>query len=287
MQTIPYELLRSQANTIINFEEHLRWSNQAVSIHETLDENGASFATAFVGQVINGQISGTQVADPLALTPLVYLDLNFAYESLRSGNTFDSSQGGRASKGSIFQTIFIGGNNRDPANMLTGWAGANRNKHLTSMSPRIQIYQSGDWSDNSVIGIEPVALLFDDNQTAVGFSIVDLHLTNQQHWVNSSTQGTTVQVKFFRQNGTLISQISFPLNGRGTIAFARCGGAVDIAGIQITNSSSTGLAFDDFIFGVPLAVPNSLPDEGPLSQPDKVQSTDNPLNVDLCSFYTS
>ncbi|HIP23558.1 MAG TPA: hypothetical protein EYG79_08215 [Rhodobacteraceae bacterium] len=71
------------------------------------------------------------------------------------------------------------------------------------------------------------------------------------------------------------------------VAFAHCGGAADIAGIQITNTTKSGLAFDDFIFGVPQAAPNTPSNDDPRTLPDETRAMDTPLQVDLCSFYTS
>lgn len=102
--------------------------------------------------------------------------------------------------------------------------------------------ETGRITDYSVVGIEPVSMIFEENQTAVGFSIISLNRTSQRRWVQSSSPDTSVQVKFYRRNGSLISQVSFYLEGTHHLAFARCGGAIDIAGIQITNSSEVGLA---------------------------------------------
>jgi hypothetical protein len=96
-----------------------------------------------------------------------------------------------------------------------------------------------------------------------------------------------VQVKFFRRDGSLISEIIFSLNQTAQIAFARCGETVDIAGVQITNSSVGGFAIDDIIFGVPQADPIAPSQSAPLTQPNGAPNQDNPLQVDLCTYFTS
>ncbi len=136
------------------------------------------------------------------------------------------------------------------------------------------------------MGLEPISVLFKEDQTAVGFRIVRLNRIEQSSG-SSQTGQPRFRVKFFRRDGVLISEVILTPDRDKYVAFARCGGAADIAGIQITNSTKSGLAFDDFIFGMPHTAPSPSPDENPLSQLAEEPSLDNPLNVDLCSFYTS
>jgi len=95
------------------------------------------------------------------------------------------------------------------------------------------------------------------------------------------------RIKFFRRDGVMISEVIMTPDRDKYVAFARCGQAADIAGIQITNSTESGLGYDDFIFGVPQSEPIAIPQSSPLSQPGDAPDQDNPLRVQLCSYFTS
>jgi len=287
LQSVPYEILESYSTVFIDFENQSDWSSVPMALNKELAENGAVFATAFEGQSVRGQISDTFVVSPLSLNPISQfskVDIEAAFSEPDGYRTIPNYV-----RRSIYLPLAIGGLGRRPANMLSGYSTSSGNQVLTSLSPRLLLHSDGSWSDSSVVGIEPVAVLFEKDQTAVGFTLVSLNRRSQQGQVRSSMNETLVQIKFFRRNGSLISEVIFENFGTVRLAFARCGGATDIAGIQITNSSQTGLAFDDFIFGVPVRESEPvtpLESSDLLTYPDE-EIQQNPLQVDLCSYYTS
>ena len=285
IQEIPYELLNAHADTIIDFEAHLDWTTLPRAINSNVFENGVRIATRFKGQSIVAQRSNTIVDIPLALAPLA------KFTDTEKAAAFYEPDGFRTISGYIrrspYLPLAIGGVGRQPANMLSGFSTRQNGKVLTSLSPRLQLRSDGNWEDHSVVGIEPIALMFETDQTALGFTLVSLNRDSQNRFVGSTMYETLVQLKFFRRDGSLISELEFSHYQTAQFAFARCGETYDIAGIQISNSSQSGLAIDDITFGLSPAMGFVGSSDGPLTQPHKGTAPDNPLEVDLCTFYTS
>ena len=285
IQEVPYDLLQSLAQTSIDFESYSEWTTSPKAINRVIIEGEIRFATRFDGQSGVAQRTGTHVNSPLALTPLT------PFSNADIAAAFYEPDGFRTLSNYIrrspYLPLVIGGVGRRPANMLSGILTLSNGNALTSFSPRLQLRNDGGWDDHSAIGIEPIALMFDSDQTAVGFTLVYLDRRTQIPYVGSTMYDTLVQIKFFRRDGSLISELDFPLYQTARFAFARCGETVDIAGLQITNSSRTGFAVDDIIFGMPGDEALSQAQTGPLTQPDQDPNQNNPLQVDLCSYYTS
>jgi len=240
-----------------------------------LDFRQASIGSAFAGQYVNGQITGKSGTAPLSLIPAQDAPDYMPDIPFNSG-TYNSNSGS-LSVSPAERILFM-------SNSLVGQA-IRENNVITRYNWAYTNGSSG-FSRNLAVGINPISILFNDDQAAVGFQVVNLNRTGQQ--VGSSQTGQPrFRVKFLRRDGALISEVILTPDHDKLIAFARCGGAADIAGIQVTNTTKSGLAFDDFIFGVPRAVPKTHSNEGPLSRLNETQALNNPLHVDLCSFYTS
>ncbi len=267
---IPYERLQAVAQNSVDFEAHSEWATTPNALSRTLKERNVGFAATFAGQTVVAQRTDTAASNPLALSPLTPFTDADKLAAFNEPDGFRTLQ--NYSRRSAYLPLIIGGRGRRTANMLTGHQTARQNKVLTSLSPRLQLDRNGGWTDNSALGIEPISLMFDEDQTAVGFSLVALKRRSQEPFVAATMYESLVQIKFFRRDGSLISEIVMPLNQTERVAFARCGQTVDIAGVQISNSTLTGIALDDLIFGVPAV-------EG--------HTDDNPLQVELCTFFTS
>lgn len=293
IQDVPYGLLRSLATESIDFDAFAEWPQHPAPLNEELTIGGVTFASIYNGQIIGGQTTGTQVESPLSLLPpstFTQTDLGIFLRSRNSDyfrwRNLDSNR---------YVVFTLGGAPyTQPANLLSGLRLANGNNVLTSFSPRYlnenpspwHKWATDNWQDRSLVGVEPIAIYFKENQTAVGFSLIYLNRPGQREFMNSPSDSGIV-IKFYRRDGTMISQISFLQAESVRIAFARCGQAIDIAGIQITNSSVGGFAIDDIIFGLP------EPDVAPQASLSVVQPEDdddlnsNPLDVLPCSFNVS
>jgi uncharacterized protein (TIGR03382 family) len=103
------------------------------------------------------------------------------------------------------------------------------------------------------IGHGSVALLFDEDQSQLGFQIV-------------GQNGSIGVASFFRRDGSLIETLNLDLPGFQSGAyspplsfgFLRHGGVADIAGMSFTNVDLAGIAMDNFIFSNSIPAPGAV-----------------------------
>lgn len=102
-------------------------------------------------------------------------------------------------------------------------------------------------------GYGSVALLFDEDQSQLGFQII-------------GQNGSIGVVSFFRRDGSLIETVNIDLAGLQTgglvpelsFGFLRDGGVADIAGMSFTNVDLAGVAMDNFIFSSSIPAPGAV-----------------------------
>jgi hypothetical protein len=81
-----------------------------------------------------------------------------------------------------------------------------------------------------LIGEGAVSLLFDHDQSEVGFSVV-------------GANGGRVVATFFRRDGSRIGTTSFGVNDNASFAFRKADGVADIAAISLENTDPAGIAY--------------------------------------------
>ena len=97
-----------------------------------------------------------------------------------------------------------------------------------------------------------VALLFDEDQSQLGFRIL-------------GQNGSIGVVSFFRRDGSLIETVNINLPNLQTggfpevsFGFLRDGGVADIAGMSFTNVDWGGVGMDNFIFSSSIPAPGAV-----------------------------
>ena len=98
-----------------------------------------------------------------------------------------------------------------------------------------------------------VALLFDEDQSQLGFQII-------------GQNGSMGVASFFRRDGSLIETLNLDLPGFQSggyspvlsFGFLRDGGVADIAGMSFTNVDLAGIAMDNFIFSNSIPAPGAV-----------------------------
>lgn len=254
-------------------------SNQ-LWIEGKLSFESIEFSTAFIGQYVNRNITGRIVTSPIHLTQGGFLVDGNSLVPRISLPRYGQNHITELRELDRTEHSLIGLNSAETGTVLSSV--------IDYSSIQAPMGNRQIDSARQMTGIYPVTLIFDEDQFAVGFKAVQLFRNDQIPYVSRPAfSEPRFRVKFFRRDGALISEVILTPDHDKFVAFARCGGAADIAGIQITNTTKSGLAFDDFMFGVPHAEPSTPSNDGTLSQPDKTRPPDNPLQVDLCSFYTS
>jgi uncharacterized protein (TIGR03382 family) len=106
---------------------------------------------------------------------------------------------------------------------------------------------------NGGIGHGSVALLFDEDQSQLGFQII-------------GQNGSMGVASFFRRDGSLIETLNLDLPGFQSggyspvlsFGFLRDGGVADIAGMSFTNVDLAGIAMDNFIFSNSIPAPGAV-----------------------------
>lgn len=93
------------------------------------------------------------------------------------------------------------------------------------------------WPDFDAIGEGAIAVLFDFDQSQIGFAVV-------------GAEGGNAIVDFFRRDGSNIDTFTLPNLDNLVYAFERVGGVEDIAGFSIYNDDPAGIGFDDICFNV-------------------------------------
>ena len=105
----------------------------------------------------------------------------------------------------------------------------------------------GGFPDTGAIEKGALSVLFEDDQIAVGFDLI-------------ASPNTAVLLQFFRRDGYLIdtASVTGPTTGEVvSLAFARDGGILDVAGLSITTSTADGARLDNFLFD-PIPEPSTL-----------------------------
>jgi len=274
VQSIPYELLDRYAMSRIGFENFATWKRVPKLISGQLAFESAAIGTVFAEQYENGQITGRYARDPLSFEIIENVSASPPERDLVPG-TFNTS-------GTYTETQI------NYPSQLLGLAISNNNT-ITTNNWLFRSRSRLGWMRTNVVGQNPVSILFNEDQFAVGFRVIPLNNFEQRGLNSQQTGFPRLRIKFFRRNSTMISEIVLTPDQSKYLAFARCGQGADIGGIQITNSTKTGLAFDDFIFDLPdWGVP---PDEANESvqvprQPNSLVE-DNPLQIELCAYYIS
>lgn len=83
-----------------------------------------------------------------------------------------------------------------------------------------------------------VAVLFDDDQSALAFEL-------------RGGEGGAAMVHFFRRDGKILATIRIAPTGEFSVGFQRNGAFADIAGLIVTNTDPQGMAIDTLRFGKP------------------------------------
>ncbi len=91
------------------------------------------------------------------------------------------------------------------------------------------------WPSFTAIGEGAIAVLFDVDQSMIGFDIMGGNQGNA--WVN-----------FFKRDGTHLDTFTLTDLDERTVAFRRIGGVADIGGISIHNDDPGGIGFDNFCY---------------------------------------
>jgi hypothetical protein len=93
------------------------------------------------------------------------------------------------------------------------------------------------WPSFSALGEGAIAVLFDVDQSMIGFDVMGGNHGNA--WVN-----------FFKRDGTHLDTFILTDLYERTVAFRRIGGAADIGGISIHNDDPGGVGFDNFCYRI-------------------------------------
>ena len=146
-----------------------------------------------------------------------------------------------------------------PSDPLTLQAGAaNQNVGLLTFGGTNTLIGLGPlgFPNANAIGEGSIAVLFDFDQSEVGFTILGAE----------PTPGA-VTINFFKRNpGGFVLETIVVTSGNGPVLFRRVGGARDIAGFSVINIDGGGVAYDDFKFD------NTSPNDPPVANagPDQV-----------------
>ena len=99
------------------------------------------------------------------------------------------------------------------------------------------------YPENRAGGEGSIALLFDNEQRALGFIVA------AEPRPKEDRPQSVMTVSFYSGDGRLIDRLNVPLAwGRKGYGFVREGNIPDIAGITIENRDPAGIAIDDIIF---------------------------------------
>lgn len=117
-------------------------------------------------------------------------------------------------------------------------------------------YDYGDPDGTALFGIGPQAGAADgfgavSARFAVPVSALGLQLRD--------ADGGAITLQLYRADGSLIEAVSLSGRGDGRYAFARTGGAADIAGFTLTNRDSYyGVSIDNLVLAAPVPEPASV-----------------------------
>jgi uncharacterized protein (TIGR03382 family) len=180
--------------------------------------NGLAFGERFAGQ----QLSSQTVSFPT------------------SSNQFDALSGSPTSP----LTLLAGSANH---NLWIGDLGLSGGFMMAGCGPAGSAFGNGGGA-----GHGSVALLFDEDQSQLGFRIL-------------GQNGSIGVVSFFRRDGSLIETVNINLPNLQTggfpevsFGFLRDGGVADIAGMSFTNVDWGGVGMDNFIFSNSIPAPGAV-----------------------------
>lgn len=125
-----------------------------------------------------------------------------------------------------------------PLTMMPGAKGQNLSVVRFGGTTVLNGYGSAGYPKRDAQGEGAIAVLFDDDQSALAFDL-------------RGGEAGVALVHFLRRDGSLIAIVPVDPTGEFTVAFARARGIGDIAGIIVTNTDPQGLAIDTLRFGNP------------------------------------
>lgn len=125
-----------------------------------------------------------------------------------------------------------------PLTMMPGAKGQNLSVVRFGGTTVLNGYGSAGYPKRDAQGEGAIAVLFDDDQSALAFDL-------------RGGEAGVALVHFLRRDGSLITIVPVDPTGEFTVAFARARGIGDIAGIIVTNTDPQGLAIDTLRFGKP------------------------------------
>lgn len=131
--------------------------------------------------------------------------------------------------------------------LLAGAAGAN-----------LGAYHYGDAGGAALTGIGPQNT---DGSDPFGFGAISARFTSSVSALGlqlRDTDGGAITLSLYRDDGSLIEAVDLSGRSDGFYAFARTGGAADIAGFTLTHRDSYyGIAIDNLVLATPVPEPAS------------------------------
>lgn len=125
-----------------------------------------------------------------------------------------------------------------PLTMMPGAAGQNLSVVHFSGNTVINGYGSAGFPRRHAQGEGAIAVLFDEDQSALAFDL-------------RGGEAGAAMVRFHSRDGTQLAEVPVQPTGEFSVGFYRQGGTADIAGFVITNTDPQGLAIDMLRFGKP------------------------------------
>lgn len=176
---------------------------------------------------------------PARLSPGLNLDQTLFFEGASIGERF-AGQITHVSDG--YDTLV--GLPQPPLAVLPGAAGHNLTvTHIFVLSTQLQGLAPPGFPDRDAGGEGAVAILFEQDQRALGFRVAA-----EPRPDGPAPQGR-MTVAFLDRQGQEIDRLEVLLDwGRQGYGFARTGAQADIAGITIVNRDPGGIAIDDIVF---------------------------------------
>lgn len=225
-----------------------------------------------INSVVGNTIAG--IDDLITGTPLqITVNDLFRTEGLTFGERFAGQALGTVP---VTSPLFPGSTTSDhdtlsgtPTSMLTLLSG-NPSENISIT----RALSSGGGGNYRISGNAPIqngltlrgegalSLLFDDDQSQLGFSVTGAGGISNRQPVPSGP----VTAQFFRRDGSLIDSLELALGSVSSIShfgFLREGGLVDIAGVSLTNIDAFGVSYDDFIYSY-TAIETAVPEPSSL-----------------------
>jgi hypothetical protein len=100
-----------------------------------------------------------------------------------------------------------------------------------------------------VSGVDALTVRFSQDQAMVGLSINDLGATEQiRHVAGQRRDVKSLRIKAFREDGTMIEELRYEIQGTMSFYILRCQLKSDIRAIQLTHSVSTGISITEVAY---------------------------------------